>query len=602
MSKEYVGILIAVAHQLRRRFFGVSVAALFWVLAFNPAIAKPNVGKPPPNCASFQHDWTPIERKVWQLLCAKGSASSSSFAHTPHIGANFIRMILTEEPYATRIDSAGLRMDGIVISGPLKLTGAVIIPPIFFTNCLFQNIVDLSDSSFRGTVSFAGTYLLGGIAARRAEFAGSLILGSVDQDSLNIERPPTNNVAIAFIDAASTRVDGNLSIMSASLGGAINIPYSTIKGMLDIESVIGYGLSASASKIDGQVEIVGSDFSPNMKTIDGKYVPSYVYMFEVKAGEGMYFDRSTFDHLYLKGASVSGAVELLGTSVHSLDLSDASIGGDLNIGYHNRSFNVTSWTGESELILTRANLSAIKAPKNVLYWPKHIDFSGFTLGAYLVDFLVPSNRLGRMGGGTREEVETSRVTAGPIGLDCKARFDCPMKADASRWSANQDSRDFFPEWLARLPDAGFAPQPYRQVAAALEAVGEHDAAMEVGYAGRDREFRKACKSGDIFRCALLGFSKATIGYGYHIGRAFVLSFLFIILGAVIFRRTPEAAEANMPIGLTYSFDLFLPLIKLKESNYKIEIKNNVRYYFYFHKLAGWFLGSFVVAGLSGLTQ
>ena len=58
----------------------------------------------------------------------------------------------------------------------------------------------------------------------------------------------------------------------------------------------------------------------------------------------------------------------------------------------------------------------------------------------------------------------------------------------------------------------------------------------------------------------------------------------------------------MPYGLVYSFDLLLPLIKLREQHYKIELAGWARYYFYLHKLMGYILASFLIASLSGLTK
>jgi hypothetical protein len=58
----------------------------------------------------------------------------------------------------------------------------------------------------------------------------------------------------------------------------------------------------------------------------------------------------------------------------------------------------------------------------------------------------------------------------------------------------------------------------------------------------------------------------------------------------------------MPYGFVYSFDQFLPLIRLSEKNYEISVANRWRYYFYIHKLAGWILGSFILAGLAGVTK
>ena len=58
----------------------------------------------------------------------------------------------------------------------------------------------------------------------------------------------------------------------------------------------------------------------------------------------------------------------------------------------------------------------------------------------------------------------------------------------------------------------------------------------------------------------------------------------------------------MPIGLSYSFDMLLPVIRLREEHYKIDLVGGTRYYFYFHRIMGWVLASFLIAGLSGLTK
>jgi hypothetical protein len=58
----------------------------------------------------------------------------------------------------------------------------------------------------------------------------------------------------------------------------------------------------------------------------------------------------------------------------------------------------------------------------------------------------------------------------------------------------------------------------------------------------------------------------------------------------------------MPWGISYSFDLLLPIIRLRDSHYAIELKAPARYYFYFHKIMGYLLASFLIAGVSGLTK
>ena len=52
----------------------------------------------------------------------------------------------------------------------------------------------------------------------------------------------------------------------------------------------------------------------------------------------------------------------------------------------------------------------------------------------------------------------------------------------------------------------------------------------------------------------------------------------------------------------YSFDMALPLIELNKRHEAIKLTGGVQVYFYFQKLAGFVLVSFLIAGLSGLTK
>jgi hypothetical protein len=58
----------------------------------------------------------------------------------------------------------------------------------------------------------------------------------------------------------------------------------------------------------------------------------------------------------------------------------------------------------------------------------------------------------------------------------------------------------------------------------------------------------------------------------------------------------------MPWGVAYSFDLLLPIIRLRDAHYEMDLKGFARYYFYIHKIMGYLLASFLIAGVSGLTK
>jgi len=75
-----------------------------------------------------------------------------------------------------------------------------------------------------------------------------------------------------------------------------------------------------------------------------------------------------------------------------------------------------------------------------------------------------------------------------------------------------------------------------------------------------------------------------------------------MVGALVLRVSGEGRRNRMPYGLTYSFDMLLPIIKLRKMHDDIDLQGWPRYYFYGQKIMGWVLGSFLIAGLSGLTK
>ena len=51
-----------------------------------------------------------------------------------------------------------------------------------------------------------------------------------------------------------------------------------------------------------------------------------------------------------------------------------------------------------------------------------------------------------------------------------------------------------------------------------------------------------------------------------------------------------------------SLDTLLPIFQLRKEHYDIDLEGFARYWFYGHKLMGYVLASFLIAGLAGLTK
>ncbi|SIT49334.1 conserved hypothetical protein [Paraburkholderia ribeironis] len=231
--------------------------------------------------------------------------------------------------------------------------------------------------------------------------------------------------------------------------------------------------------------------------------------------------------------------------------------------------SATRWTGVSRLDLSGTYINEIRVPTAMDLWPKEIDLTGFTFRFF-------------------HAMDDRNLPAVPQGVTPAEWFTC---------------------WLARASSQRYDPGPYQAVADFLLKTGDADAAREVGIAGKNKERAQACRSvltpnwfDYVLPCTYLWLSWALVGYGYRLYLSFVWAAIFIGVGTVVFRHTLEGRLAKVPIGFAYSFDMFLPLVKLRDEHYKIDIKSRARYCLYVHKLAGWVLGTFIVAALTGLTK
>ncbi|WP_168794690.1 hypothetical protein [Paraburkholderia aromaticivorans] len=531
--------------------------------------------------------------------------------------------ILTRKPFVDILAQTGIRVNGAVVIGDLNLSDRTIAPSVFLNNCMFNGRIELNDSRLLGTISLSGSQIREIFQARRAKIDGSLILGSDDKDDAHAANAPKNIVNIGGIEASFLDIGGNLTIVGANINNRIYIPYSRIKGMLDIESVKSTELNAPATEVDGQFGIIESTFSlsntasnectnclPTTAYTEGPRAQqehlATINLFQLRAGHGLLVNRSAVaDSIMLESASIQETLSISGTSLRSLDLAGASINGEFSFGYNKYAFKasqmITTWQGNSQLDFSNAKISYIRAPQNNEYWPKRISFSGVSIDGFHGDYLMPPPCKKDNQNCALPHTDYSLFSKIDAAVCHFIHLLCHKNFDANNWES-ESPEIFFPDWLGRATKDDFSPQSYREVTSMLEAQNEHDAAVEVGYAGKTKELEQVCSSDDIFQCWVMRLSEWTIGFGYFTGRAIVVTGLFVVVGALVFRTTAEAARFHFKWGLAYSFDMFLPIIRLREMHYKIDIHGPVRYYFYFHKLTGWILGSFIIAGLSGITK
>jgi uncharacterized protein YjbI with pentapeptide repeats len=200
--------------------------------------------------------------------------------------------------------------------------------------------------------------------------------------------------------------------------------------------------------------------------------------------------------------------------------------------------------------------------------------------------------------------------------------------DLPRFTRDEDAGQrtaFCRTLISRGP---YNPQPYAQMSRMLRSQGHTAAANEIMFRERVAATRNALSlSWRHFRnwdwllwlratanWAWLWVLRATIGFGIGLRyfRTVPWALAFVLMGAVVLTGSEPvglAPSQSWLWRLGASLDQLLPLVKLspKYAAFFEERSADVlnfwqNAYFTLHRFAGWLLGTFIVAGLAGLTQ
>jgi hypothetical protein len=373
---------------------------------------------------------------------------------------------------------------------------------------------------------------------------GSKITGTLNMDSLRADRNLLMTEKAEF---------GEVVLLGAHVGGQIDLTGSKVAGTLNMDSLhvdqnLLMGEEGEFSEVVLRNAYVGGQLDLHGSKVAGKLnMESLQVGANVFLGEGAEFARP-IDFSFGK---VGGGLVLAGGSFHGdVDIAGAHIVGELHLG---SSQDVPArWGTNLILILRNAKVDSIQDLSDS--WPAKLDLYGFTY---------------RSLGGSLAAGEDSMIGR-PVG--------------------------WFEQWLGK--QGSYAPTPYEQLATVLRNEGRPSAADEVLYAGKERERAQSPFLLYIWHTAI----KWLIGYGYHLEWTVRWVTGFLIAGVIVLKLSGEGRKNNMPYGIAYSFDMLLPIIRLREMHSQIDLEGWARYYFYLHRIMGYVLASFLIAGISGLTK
>jgi len=404
-------------------------------------------------------------------------------------------------------------------------------------------------------------------------------------------------------------IDGNFFITQSPFAGAIlaefdslQIQNSHIKGRLGIRGVRlsedSGTINVDETEIDGAVNFEDLRLDQNV-AISGKVGSLYIngcqlsgfYMGGTICREGIAILNSGFGNVVaMPGVIVDGDVVVSAVTFKQgvnfsfarlkanvdfdavefddfLDLSGARIEGLL--AFASQTVRST-WAPDAALHLTDAFVHSLEDRMDA--WPSTIYLDGFTYNWW---------------GG----YDLAVIATNPNSPNLAVTQNTDFSERPIEW--------FTKEWIKKQPVS--TPGPYRQLATIFQGEGMQDKAVSVLYAGKDAERHHAP---DLFTKAFLTLSYLLIGYGYHYERSLWWCLGFVVLGTIVVNLSGESRgfKGIVGHGFFYSLSAFLPFIELRKKFEEIDYERWAKYYFYIHRLAGYIIGSFIIAGLSGITK
>jgi len=417
---------------------------------------------------------------------------------------------------------------------------------------------------------------------------GSVYFGRDNGDSDSPDIPDIN-----FIDFTDSNIAGNARFDKMNIAGRFNgLNLKVVQTLRFLKSKLAY-LDLYGGEF-GQLEIRSTSFTrddPNAWTRERKNLDDEEKREQdevrelgtisldtdgVSVSRSMFLDRSTIPKFaamtYMK---VPVFLSLLGTHLHQVDLTGSIVSAKLILGTakNRKKAENTDWEAtnrnQSFFIMNDAIIKTIDAPldkQNI--WPETTVINNLHW-----DEFNDSN--------------------GKIKLE-----------DVKSW----------------LSHTVFSASSYDQAREVFMKSGMEKEAKEIGIEKRHQERKDAWNRGDYFNWFLMTLLWVFIDYGYNTWYAGLWIIGFIVFGGIVFNTTKTSRYREIigdrnsgfkevtkfqfdRFGVGYSFDMLLPLVKLREKHYQVDIKEPLqRYYFYFHKIMGYVLGSVFVAGISGLTH
>lgn len=495
----------------------------------------------------------------------------------------------------------GAAVQGSVNFGGARITGDLDLSASAFkdlsaNSAKIESNLFLNQARFSGRVTLQGAAVDNAVNADGATFADQLDLNAAQIKGALFLRDKGN--FLGDVNLIGVRVGGTVEAMGSSFakkfeadritsGGTVFLDHAQFGDDVDLNGAdIGSDLYTGASWFNGRVALQSAKVRSDALLNDGATFGNTLDLSGAQVVGLLALDTSTATDILLLRTEI-GELGLRDLGWRCPDAqppanTDANAGNPAPPPPPPAHWNLAdpAWPAARcgagpgpKFVLRNAHVGAFQDSDDA--WPPVIDLEGFRY-----------DRIGGIGGDAM------------MGGD---ETDDMRKRSTAKWI----------DWLAR--DPVFSTQPYAQLSAVLAAAGYRDKGEEIQYAGRERERHQAEGWG---AWGWLTFLWLVSGYGLGLHTFYaglwVLGFTF--LGALMLRISPQARSHGWWWRIGASLHRLLPVIELSKefTNFFDDLPKQrilprrlgrfLQAYFAAHALAGYVLGFFLIAAMSGLTQ
>jgi hypothetical protein len=480
-----------------------------------------------------------------------------------------------EEPAPTALDMAEIQVAGSLLMDRARF-----------------NDMDATGAHIQGALTLKGARIAGNLGLDRLQVDGSLFM---DEDN------PDHRTTV---DPAQKPAFGQTDLIGAHIRGSLYLSGAKLDKLLTMErlQVDGDLLMDRDPFTDDKPEFDGIDINDahirGLLVLRGAQIKKELDIEETEVGEDVILGGGAefMGKVDLAFSRIGRSVMLAGGVFHDdVILEGMQIADKLQLGSDFKNDWIPSKNNPSPTLYLRnakADIVTVSDPSQgcrVLldFWPP-VDLAGFTYRS-----LDGIEQLGNDSWPKRRWRTVQKW------------HDKHIAWLAGRWYGGPQCQQLdvaFRNWLDK--QSVYSPQPYEQAAAVVRAGGQPALADQILYYSREKE---RALSTDV-RWLALGALKIFIGYGYHLWRALIWAIFLVVVGAAVQASRPAVREDGLgrpaawgPIFL-YSFEMLLPIIRLRGQMQTYKPHGWQDYYFHFHNIMGFVLAAFLAAGLSGLSK